>query len=163
MNFFVFYMNFYAVFCRSFLHCLFHMNFFSLFATNRLPYILHCFAFVYELFHEFWMMYPWNNESDCITCIIQIFDAKSILQCLWLSSFSQLVLSLSLRLFTVKLFSYCHQLLSYVFSLSNSSVQQQKFVGEVPWNSASCSFICTCNIKTPFCCFADLPLLCCLC
>ena len=53
-----------------------------------------------------------------ITCIIWIFNVIPILQCVWLSSFSQLVLSLFL-----KLFLHCHQLLSYVFSNENSFMQ----------------------------------------
>ena len=63
--------EFYTAFYTNF-YCI-YTNFLLSFVTNRLPYILYCFVFV----HEFWMLYPWNNESDCITCIIQIFWCKA--------------------------------------------------------------------------------------
>ena len=50
--------------------------------------------------------------------------------------FCHLVLSLFLRLFIVILFSYCHQLLSYIFSLNNSSVQQKTRMINVSWDAA---------------------------
>ena len=70
---------------------------FSPFATNRLPYILHCFAFVYMNFE---MLYPWNNETDCITCIIRILmqnPSYNVYDCPLFHHFHQLVLSLFLN------------------------------------------------------------------
>ena len=64
MNFLPFLPRFRPYFNMNFL-CI-YTNFLLSFVTNRLPYILHCFVFVYE----FWMLYPWNNDSDCI---FQIF------------------------------------------------------------------------------------------
>ena len=160
--------------------CLFRPYFntnFLLFLLRFFRWTLHCIfvwlslcfsiqiCVLYELLHwlfltnfllslqqiRFYMLYPWKQW---IWLYYLNFNAIPILQCLWLSSL------LADLCFHWKLFCYFHQLLSYVFSLSNRfCATTTKFVGEVPWNSASCSFICTCNIKTPFCCFADLPLL----
>ena len=56
-----------------------------------------------------------------LNVLLEFLDAKPILQCLWLSSFSPFS---STCTFTVlELFSYCHQLLSYVFSNENSIMQ----------------------------------------
>ena len=59
------------------------IKFFSpLLCTNRLPYILHCFAFVYAVLHGFFMLYPWKQW---IWLYYSNFNAIPILQCLWLS------------------------------------------------------------------------------
>ena len=120
-NFSVFYMSFLLSFFahfRPYFNTNFLLYFLLFFVTNRLPYILHCSAFVYEFlllisygfsplfaqidYHtsyiDLFLYHTWifmnfecctleNNEFDCITCITWIFDAKPILQCLWLFSF----------------------------------------------------------------------------
>ena len=56
---------------------------FSSLYTNRLPYILHCFAFVYE----FWNAVPLKQWIWLCYLYYSNFYAIHILQCLWLSSF----------------------------------------------------------------------------
>ena len=138
-------MNFYHILYKHFspffaevLHYIrpyFYEIFSPFFAQIRLPR-LFCFYNLtkhssYTLLHAvplkqwFWLYYlnfflmqnPSYNVSDC-------------------PLFCHLVLSLFLRLFIVILFLYCHQLLSYVFSLNNSSVQQQTRMINVPWDAA---------------------------
>ena len=80
-------------------------TFLSFLCTNRLPYSLYRSVFVpyfHTNFYEFWMLYPWNNESDCN---VRIFWCNTHLtMSLIVLSFSQLVLSQFLRLFIVILF-----------------------------------------------------------
>ena len=95
---------------------LFHTNFSLSFFAQIDYHTVYIDLCLYHIFTQIFMNFECctleNNESDCN---IRNFNAIPILQCLWLSSFSQLVLSLFLRLFIVILFLYCHQLLSYVF------------------------------------------------
>ena len=82
--------------------------------------------------------------------LFKFLDAKPILQCLWLSSFLPSCSFTVLETLSVMLFSYCHQLLSYVFSLNNSSVQQQTRMINVPWDVA-------CYPRPLYSCLVVLP------
>ena len=82
--------------------------------------------------------------------LFKFLDAKPILQCLWLSSFLPSWSFTVLETLSVMLFSYCHQLLSYVFSLNNSSVQQQTRMINVPWDVA-------CYPRPLYSCLVVLP------
>ena len=145
--------NFYCIFVR--ISTVFYMNFSTVFSYEFLCFI-RSFTLVisYEFFSSFFAqidyhtvyidlcLYPWNNESDCN---IRIFGCKTHL------TMSLIVLFFTISLtctFTVNCSviatNYCPMYFLMKIVLCN------KFVGEVPWNSASCSFICTRKIKTPF-------------
>ena len=121
------------------------MNFLLSFVTIRLPYIacfrpyfntdflLYFLSFFATRLPRLFCFYNLTKRSSYsllhavplkqwfLTIIFEFFDAKPILQCLWLFSFSPFS---STCTFTVlELFSYCHQLLSYVFSNENSIMQ----------------------------------------
>ena len=130
-EFLCFIRTFYCLFPYKF--SVFHTSFFAYFRpyfirifsslyTNRLPYILHCFAFVYELLHEFESCTLETINLIVLLVLFKFFDAKTHL------TMSMIVLFFhqfhSTCAFTVlELFSYCHQLLSYVFSNENSIMQ----------------------------------------
>ena len=99
------------------LHCLFHTNFLCLFRPYFI-WILHCIlyeflcVFPYKIFsafhmnfHEFWMLYPWNNESDCNIWIFWCKSSYTLLHavpfydCPLFSPFSQACTLLFIRVF----------------------------------------------------------------
>ena len=108
-----------------------HMNFTLHFIQIFfLPFAYEFFLLQQIDYHTFDIALSLYMDFECCTLeimnlivIFKFFDAKPILQCLWFTIFTELY-------FHWKLFCYCHQLLSYVFSFNNSSVQYHLILGK---------------------------------
>ena len=105
----------FSSFCWCF-RLYFLRSFLLSFATNKIAQTYYiasiiCTIFSHEFLHVFWHAVPLKTMILIVLLVLfEFFDAKPILQCLWLFSL------LADLYFHWKLFCYCHQLLSYVFS-----------------------------------------------
>ena len=158
------------------LHCLFHTNFLCLFRPYFIR-ILHCIlyeflcVFPYKIFsafdmnfHEFWMLYPWNNESDCNIWIFwcKFFLSFCAVRCLWLSSIFTIFTGLYFTLYQgfswpiPCLWFSCHQFLSYLKIFPMKIVVCNKVwifylaARGVPWNPGHCHLYLHSQHKDPY-------------